>query len=369
MMHQASINLGLETWLLSEAPDSSAAQVMANVVVGDYNDELVLRNFAEQVDFLTFDHEHVPTRYLAALEQVTKVRPGPGALRFAQDKLAMREELSGRGYPCPQFRRCDSPSDLVQAGQELGWPLIAKTSRGGYDGKGVWKLASHTEAGLPFVDKPEISAGEPVRILAEEFVEFERELSALVVRAPSGQAVAYPISETLQADGICVETITPAPNLTDATASQLQEMALQIAGDLDVVGVLAVELMAAKDGRILINELAMRPHNTGHWSIDGAATSQFDNHLRAVANLPLGAPQPSAPHIVMRNVLGGTETDLTAALQHVFARDRNLRVHLYGKDVKPGRKVGHVTATDTDLVAATRRARHAANYLMGKADE
>ncbi|WP_199711196.1 5-(carboxyamino)imidazole ribonucleotide synthase [Tessaracoccus antarcticus] len=365
MMHQAGVGLGIDVHLLAEAQGTSAAQVIANTVVGDYTEFDTLARFAQDVDVLTFDHEHVPTRHLRQLGDGVEVRPGPDALAHAQDKALMRERLTSMGIPCPQFSVCRTPEDLAAFGERMGWPVIAKTSRGGYDGKGVWKLNGPDQVGEPFAAKPETSAGEEVVIVAEEFIDFTRELSAIVVRSPSGQAVAYPISETTQTDGVCVETITPAPGLDGHAAAELQAMALRIAGELGVVGVLAVELMAEDSGRVVVNELAMRPHNTGHWSIDGALTSQFENHLRAVLDLPLGAPDLRAPHVVMTNVLGGAEPDLTGALQHVFARDRAIRVHLYGKEVRAGRKVGHVTACDNDLEAALRRARHAARYLMG----
>lgn len=365
MMHQAAIGLGIDVSLLAEGEATSAAQVIPASTVGDYTDFETLRSFCADVDVITFDHEHVPTRHLRVLTDEVAVRPGPEALTYAQDKAQMRERLSGLGIACPAFRICQGAEDLVAFGDEQGWPVIAKTSRGGYDGKGVWKIDDASEAGEPFDAKPATSAGEDVVIVAEEFIDFERELSALIVRSPSGQAVAYPISETVQTNGICSETITPAPNLDPDQATGLQEMALRIADELSVVGVLAVELMQAPDGRIVVNELAMRPHNTGHWSIDGAVTSQFHNHIRAVLDLPLGAPDLRAPHVVMVNVLGGDEPDLTGALQHVYARDRRIAVHLYGKEVRPGRKVGHVTTYGEDLDDCLRRARHAAGYLMG----
>jgi len=368
MMQQASIGLGIETRLLAESSDSSAAQVIPLTTVGDYTDLDTLTAFARQCDVITFDHEHVPTGHLRALEDRIVVKPGPEALEHAQDKARMRERLSGLGVPCPRFAICRTVRELIDFGQEQGWPIIAKTSRGGYDGKGVWKLHGPSEAAAPFETKPDVSAGEEVVIVAEEFIDFERELSVIAVRS-SCQAVVYPVSETTQRDGVCVETITPAPGLPGTDAAALQELALRIAGELGVIGVLAVELMQARDGRIVVNELAMRPHNTGHWSIEGARTSQFANHIRAVLDLPLGSPEMTSPVAVMTNVLGGAEKDLTEALRHVFARDRELAVHLYGKQVRPGRKVGHVTACGTDLEAAMRRARHAARYLMGETDE
>jgi 5-(carboxyamino)imidazole ribonucleotide synthase len=279
----------------------------------------------------------------------------------AQDKAVMRTRLGAMGIPCPVNRVVASPAELVAFGEQTGWPVIAKTTRGGYDGKGVFKIDSAEQADEPFVSG--------AAILAEEFVDFRRELSALVVRSPSGQAVAYPISETVQTDGICTETTTPAPDLPESLAIECQQLALRIAQELGVVGVLAVELMQRSDGvdgAVVVNELAMRPHNTGHWSIDGSHTSQFENHLRAVLDLPLGDPSARAPWTVMVNVLGGSVSDLPAALLHCFARDPRLRVQLYGKAVKPGRKVGHVTAYGDDLVAVRKRARHAGSYLMGQ---
>lgn len=368
MMQQAAISLGIDVRLLAEGPDVSAAQVIPDTIVGDYRDLDTLTELVDGADVLTFDHEHVPTRHLAVLAERVAVRPGPEALVLAQDKAAMRAKMAELGVACPAFAVCDNAEELAEFGDFVGWPIIAKTSRGGYDGKGVWKVHGPSEAGIPFEGLAETSAGERVRIVAEEFIDFARELSAIVVRSPSGQVVAYPISETLQVDGICVETVTPAPGLDPDAAAGLQEMGIVIAAELGVVGVLAVELMEARDGRIVVNELAMRPHNTGHWSIDGARTSQFENHIRAVLDLPLGSPALRDDVVVMRNVLGGAEDDLTGALLHVFARDREARVHLYGKEVKPGRKVGHVTCLGSDLDEVRRRARHAAGYLMGDPD-
>jgi 5-(carboxyamino)imidazole ribonucleotide synthase len=362
MMHAASIALGIEVRLLAEGPDVSAAQVVHDVTVGDYTDPETVRSFANGCDVVTFDHEHVPTGLLRDLEASgLAVRPGPGALVHAQDKVVMRERLTALGAPCPAYRVVADAGALVAFGDEQGWPVVAKTSRGGYDGKGVWRIDSAAEAEQPFQ-----GLAEHVQILAEEYVPFTRELSALVVRSPSGQAVAYPISESTQHDGVCVETVTPAPGLTDEQAVAAEQLALMIAHELGVVGVLAVELMQREDGSVVVNELAMRPHNTGHWTIDGSHTSQFENHLRAVLDLPLGDPTTRAPWTVMANVLGGTVDDLASALLHCFARDRRVRVQLYGKQVKPGRKVGHVTTFGADLDEVRGRAWHAADYLMGK---
>jgi len=363
MMYAPATALGVEVHLLAEGPEVSAAGVVHHVEVGDYTDPETVRAFAAGCDVLTFDHEHVPGGLLRDLEAAgTVVRPGAAALLHAQDKAVMRERLSALGLPCPAYRVVPDVDALVAFGDEQGWPVIAKTSRGGYDGKGVWKLGSAEEAGLPFAD---LAPG--VQVVAEEFVDFARELSALVVRSPSGQAVAYPVSESVQRDGVCVETVTPAPGLDPEQAVAAELLALTVASELEVVGLLAVELMQRRDGSVVVNELAMRPHNTGHWTIDGAHTSQFENHLRAVLDLPLGDPGLRAPWTVMANVLGGEVADLPSALLHCFARDRRLRVQLYGKSVRSGRKVGHVTTYGDDLVETRKRARHAAAYLMGDA--
>jgi 5-(carboxyamino)imidazole ribonucleotide synthase len=364
MMHAASIGLGIGVRLLAEGPNVSAATVVHDVTVGDYTDPETVRMFAKSCDVVTFDHEHVPTGLLRDLEASgVAVRPGPAALIHAQDKAIMRDRLAALGAPCPRNAVVANAEALVEFGTAQGWPVIAKTSRGGYDGKGVWKVASPAEASVPFE-----GLRDGVEVIAEEFVPFVRELSALVVRSPSGQAVAYPVSESVQRDGICVETTTPAPGLTEDQAVGAQQLALTIASELEVVGLLAVELMERADGTVVVNELAMRPHNTGHWSIDGSYTSQFDNHLRAVLDLPLGDPGARERWTVMVNVLGGAVADLPSALLHCFARDRRLRVQLYGKQVKPGRKVGHVTTFGNDLDDVRRRARHAADYLMGEPD-
>lgn len=363
MMYTASIALGVSVRLLAEGPDVSAAQIAGDVEVGDYTDPATMGDFASRCDAITFDHEHVPTEILTELaESGVAVRPGPKALVHAQDKAVMRTELSAMGVPCPQFALVADADELVSFGDRVGWPVIAKAARGGYDGKGVWKL-DDADAARDFFASP--AAGK-VQIVAEEFVDFARELSALVVRSPSGQAVAYPISESIQRDGVCNETVTPAPGLTEEQATGAQRLALDVAHRLGVVGVLAVELMERRNGEVVVNELAMRPHNTGHWTIDGAHTSQFENHLRAVLDLPLGDPSARNRWTVMANVLGGTVADLPSALLHSFARDRKLRVELYGKEVRPGRKVGHVNAYGDDLEQVRARAHHAANYLMGR---
>ncbi|MBL1120351.1 5-(carboxyamino)imidazole ribonucleotide synthase [Streptomyces sp. 110] len=363
MTHEAGIPLGIRFKLLSDTPQDSAAQVVSDVVIGDYRDLDTLRAFAQGCDVVTFDHEHVPAEHLRALEaDGVVIRPGVEALLHAQDKGVMRERLRTAGVPCPRHRIVADPEDVARfAAEGDGFPVVLKTVRGGYDGKGVWVVRGLEDAAEPF------RAGVPV--LAEEMVDFARELAANVVRSPHGQAVAYPVVESIQVNGVCDTVIAPAPGLSEELSGQAQEMALKIAAELGVVGHLAVELFETRDGRLLVNELAMRPHNSGHWTQDGAVTSQFANHVRAVLDLPLGDPRTRARWTVMTNVLGGDYPDMYGAYLHCMARDPALKIHMYGKDVKPGRKVGHVNTYGDDLADVRERGRHAADYLRGTITE
>ncbi|CAM3374463.1 5-(carboxyamino)imidazole ribonucleotide synthase [Nocardioides dubius] len=360
MMAEPAAALGIPLRLLAEAEGVSAAQVICDQQVGDYRDLDTLRQVTEGCTAVTFDHEHVPTEHLKALANAgLAVRPGPSALVHAQDKGVMRAKLAELGVPCPRNAIVTSLADV----EAFGFPAVLKTTRGGYDGKGVWVVREPADCAEAFA----AAEAAAVEVLAEELVDFRRELSALVARSPSGQAAAYPVVASTQLDGICHEVIAPAPDLDRDLAVQAQEVALTIAGALDVTGVLAVELFETNDGRILVNELAMRPHNTGHWTQDGAVTSQFENHLRAVLDLPLGSPAPRATWTVMVNILGG-DTDagrLYDGYPHAMARDPQLRVHLYGKEMRPGRKVGHVNTYGDDLDDCLERARHAAAWFRG----
>jgi 5-(carboxyamino)imidazole ribonucleotide synthase len=359
MMAEPAAALGIPLRLLAEADGVSAAQVIPDHVVGDYTDLATLQALVKGCDVVTFDHEHVPTHHLHALEDDgVLVRPGPEALVHAQDKAVMREALDRIGAPLPRHAVV-TDADEVAA---FGFPCVLKTSRGGYDGKGVWFVATVEECAPAF----ETAARTGVRILVEERVDFRRELSALVGRSPSGQAAAYPVVESVQRDGVCRAVVAPAPGLDPELATRAEALALRLAGELEVTGVLAVELFETTDGRVLVNELAMRPHNTGHWTQDGAVTSQFENHLRAVLDLPLGSPAPRARWTVMVNILGGAGGPLYDGYPHALARDPRLRVHLYGKEPRPGRKVGHVNAYGDDLEDCLERARHAAAWFAGE---
>ncbi|MFW3115331.1 phosphoribosylaminoimidazole carboxylase ATPase subunit [Mycobacterium haemophilum DSM 44634] len=378
MTHQAAIGLGQTLRVLATAADEPAAQVTPDVVIGSHTDLEDLRRVAAGADALTFDHEHVPTELLDKLvAEGINVAPPPHALVHAQDKLVMRRRLTALGAAVPRFVALDSVDDLAEIdafAQRLAGskdaPIVVKAVRGGYDGRGV-RMARD------LADAREIAAGylaDGMPVLVEERVELRRELSALVARSPFGQGAAWPVVETVQRDGICLLVVAPAPALADDLAAAAQQLALRLAAELGVVGVLAVELFETTDGALLVNELAMRPHNSGHWTMDGARTSQFEQHLRAVLDYPLGETDATAPVTVMVNVLGAPQPPAPNAmtmderLHHLFARMPDARVHLYGKAERPGRKVGHINflGTDKDLKDPTKlreRAELAAHWL------
>lgn len=365
MSHQAAIGLGQSLRVLASSPDESAAQVSPTVSIGSHTDRSAVLEFAAACDVVTFDHEHVPGELIEAMTAAGHaVYPGAAALRFAQDKSAMRTRLAELDIPVPRWRDLsmskDLRADLQMFGDDVGWPVVLKAIRGGYDGRGVWKIESVAAAA-------EIIAS-GTELLVEENVQLIRELAAVVARSPYGQGAAYPVVQTVQRDGICVEVIAPAPDVDRHIAEGVQELALKLAAQLDVVGLLAVELFQT-DAGVLVNELAMRPHNSGHWTIEGARTSQFEQHLRAVLDYPLGPTTATARWTVMANVLGGADTASTGStderLHHLFARWPDVKVHLYGKAPRPGRKLGHVTACGDDLSQLRAHATAAATYLGG----
>jgi 5-(carboxyamino)imidazole ribonucleotide synthase len=359
MTHQAAIAMGQSLRVLAASPDDGAALVAADTVIGTHTDLDALRAFAKGCDVVTFDHEHVPGAHIRALaaEGVT-VWPSADALLYAQDKRAMRERLTDLGVPVPAWRSVTTAADLVEfAAGHGGGPVIAKAVTGGYDGRAVWVVDDAAQA--------DVLLAEGTELIVEEKVVLRRELAAMVARSPFGQVATYPVVETVQRNGICVEVLAPAPGLADELAVAAQELAIRIATALDVVGILAVEMFETGDGTLLVNELAMRPHNSGHWTIEGARTSQFEQHLRAVLDYPLGDTSLAAPAVVMANVLGGPDggIGIDERLHHLFADDPAARVHLYGKQVRPGRKVGHVTVLGDDMTQLRVRAARAARWL------
>ncbi|MFD1376836.1 5-(carboxyamino)imidazole ribonucleotide synthase [Glutamicibacter sp. NPDC090743] len=338
MMAPEALNLGFELHVLAEGPDVSAARSVPDAPVGDYKDLETLREFAKGKDVVTFDHEHVPNEFLTTLiDEGINIQPRPAALIHAQDKLVMREAIERLGLPNPAWAKVDDVDALIAFGEQTGWPIVLKTPRGGYDGKGVRMLDNAQDA----KDSADWFAHGP--LLAEDKVEFSRELSALVARTPSGEAKAWPVVHTIQVDGVCDEVIAPAQDIDEATAATAADAALRIAEEFGVTGVMAAELFETpgSGAGFVINELAMRPHNTGHWTMNGSVTSQFEQHLRAVLDLPLGETRELGV-TVMKNYLGGANQDLYSAFQAALAAAPEVKVHAYGKSVRPGRKIGHV---------------------------
>ncbi len=371
MTHQAAIELGQSLRVLAAAPDDSAALVCADVAIGEHTDRAALLAFADGCDVVTFDHEHVPGDLIRAVAEAgTAVHPSADALVFAQDKGRMRACLSELGIPVPDFRLAEDRTGALDAAAELagrhGWPVVLKTCRGGYDGRGVWMVGSATEAAAVLDDIGDTD------LLVEQRVALRRELAAVVARSPFGQAASWPVVETVQQDGICVEVIAPAPGLPASRAQAAEQLALRLAAELGVVGVLAVELfevpagVASPDG-LLVNELAMRPHNSAHWTQDGSVTNQFEQHLRAVLDYPLGVTGTVHPVTVMGNVIGAEAAagapGMDERVHHLAARFPQVKVHLYGKSFRVGRKLGHVNVGGSELAATRRTAQLAAGYL------
>jgi 5-(carboxyamino)imidazole ribonucleotide synthase len=364
MTHQAAISLGQSLRVLAASEDDGAALVAADTAIGHHRDLEALRGFAKGCDVVTFDHEHVPGELIRALvADGVVVHPGADALAYAQNKRTMRERLDALGIPVPAWSPLATATDLSAfVAAHGGGPVVVKATTGGYDGRGVWTVESPHEVTRL------LEGG--IKLIVEERVRPRRELAAMVARSPWGQVATYPVVETVQRDGICVEVLAPAPGLDASVAVQAQRLAITIATELGVVGVLAVELFDVDDRGLVVNELAMRPHNSGHWTIEGTRTSQFEQHLRAVLDYPLGETSLTASAVAMANVLGGSPgtMGIDERLHHLFADDPGARVHLYGKHVRPGRKIGHVTVLGDDMDQVRLRAVTAARWLQGSDD-
>ncbi|MCB1264496.1 MAG: 5-(carboxyamino)imidazole ribonucleotide synthase [Mycobacterium sp.] len=363
MTHQAAISLGQSLRVLAVSADDPAARVSPDVLLGSHTDLEALRAAAAGATALTFDHEHVPTELLHTLvEEGVAVLPPPQALVYAQDKLAMRRRLAAIGAPVPRFAEVRTVGDVDAFAASTGAEVVVKTVRGGYDGKGVVladDLRCAREAVAGYLD-------DGVAVLVEERVPMRRELAILVARSPFGQGAAWPVVETVQRRGICVTVVAPAPDLPQQLAAEAEQLGLRIADELGVVGVLAVELFETTEGALVVNELAMRPHNSGHWTMNGSVTSQFEQHLRAVLDYPLGDTRALAPVTVMANVLGAPvtpEMGMDERVHHLMGRIPEVHVHLYGKQERPGRKIGHVNVLGADVAVVRERAERAAHWL------
>ncbi|MEN9687111.1 MAG: hypothetical protein RL381_123 [Actinomycetota bacterium] len=352
MMVAPATALGVDLLLFAQSPEDSGAQITRHVV-GDYTDLESLKKFASQCDLITFEHELIPLSVIKGLEATgVKVYPSSSAFIYSQDKVEMREKL--KAFPSPVWKVVTS-SDQVSH-----FPVIAKSISGGYDGRGVWKVDSSNELSDLLQNSP--------RLLIEELIDFDSEIAVMVARSPHGQATSWAPTETVQEDGICTLTISPAQSISPEIAERAQQLALDIANEVGVVGVMAVE-MFVKGNDLFINELAMRPHNSGHWTIDGSRTSQFEQHLRAILDLPLGDPSMTSEFAVMGNILGGDKTDMYRPYLHLMARNPDLKFHHYKKEVRAGRKIGHVTAVGSDLLQLTSDVHHARDYMSGAIDE
>ncbi len=357
MMIPPALHLGLDITVMAEDHGMSANRAVDTV--GDYRETQRVLDFAASVDVVTFDHEHVPPQVLAALEDAGhSVHPRSAALQYAQDKLLMRARLSELGAPVPAWRAVADLDQLADFMREHNGAAVLKTPRGGYDGKGVMVVRGDAEDARQWFAR--LQPGET--LLVEQLVDFRRELSQLIARTPSGEIRAWPLVETAQHNGVCKTVTAPAP--ADCDAESAAQIARQIAAGLGVTGVMAVELFELADGSLLVNELAMRPHNSGHFTIEGSVTSQFEQHLRAVCDLPLGATEMTAPAAVMVNILGGpAEGSMLHRYDQVLRDFPAVKVHSYGKKSRPHRKVGHVTAL-SDSAAAAAAAAHAAADLF-----
>jgi len=344
--------LGINLLLFAQDKDDSAAQIAPHVV-GDFRDLSQLLEFSKKCDLITFEHELVPLSVIKGLEAAgVKVFPTSHSFQYSQDKAVMRDKLSS--YPSPKWRVIDN------ANEAFDFPLIAKRISGGYDGRGVWKVEN-----LDDLDK---LLSEHPQLLIEELIKFDSEIAVMVARSQHGQATSWAPTQTVQSDGICTLTISPAPVISSTIAEQAQHLALTIADEISLIGVMAVE-MFVKGDQLYINELAMRPHNSGHWTIEGSRTSQFEQHLRAILDLPLGDPTMTAPFAVMGNILGEDKSDMYRPYLHLMARNPNLKFHQYKKEVRKGRKIGHVTVIGENLLELIEVAEHARDYMSGEIDE
>lgn len=347
-----AIALGVNLKLFAESPHDSGAQICDHTI-GSYKDLVAVTEFAKECDLITFEHELIPLSVIKGIEALgIRVFPPSNAFEFSQDKAAMRHRL--KDLPAPRWEVVSS--DHIS----LEYPVIGKTIRGGYDGRGVFTVRSQEEL--------QHALAKHGSILIEELIDFDCEIAVMVARSPHGQATTWAPTQTIQSNGICTSTITPAPVLSEESAMRAQQLALEIADEIGLIGVMAVE-MFVKSGQLFINELALRTHNSGHWTIEGAQTSQFEQHLRAILDLPLGDTSMNAPYVVMGNILGGDKTDMYRPYLHLMARNPDLKFHHYGKEIRPGRKIGHVTIMGENLVELTETVAHARDYMSGVIDE
>ncbi len=360
MMIQASISLGIECRVLAKSRDESAALISPNVEIGDPGDPIAIEAFAKKCDVVTLDHELVSAEGLKlAIEAGVPVRPTPETLHYAQDKLYQRNQFATLGLRVPKFKALAKESDLLEFSSDAGWPLVVKSATGGYDGHGVWIV--HSEADGQALLKQ--LWGNGLRIFAEELIDIQMELAVLLARRTTGEIAMYPVVETYQKDGICHEASIPAA-ISDAIRVSAENIATIIGEHIEVEGIMAVELFLDSEGLLTVNEIATRPHNSGHLTIDGCSTSQFENHLRAVMNWPLGSATPIKNSAVMVNILAAGENNPLVVMPD--SQSMETAIHLYGKIPREGRKIGHVTSIGDDRDEVAQRARSITSKLRGE---
>lgn len=372
MLAEAASPLGVHVRVLAAEADEGAPEVVPDLVRGAPDDPEALRAFAATVDVVTFDHENVDHAALEAIEAAgTPVRPGVGTLRYS-DKAHQRRQFVAAGLPVPPFEVVDptaGPAVATAAALDFaerhgdtadGGRIVVKASRGGYDGRGVWMLGTDELPGF-------LADYDGAPLVLEPKLALRGEVAVLVARRPSGQVAVWPVVETVQVDGMCDEVYLPAP-IDPRVEQRAAEVGEAIAVTTGAIGVFAVELFVV-DGEagpeVLVNEIAPRVHNSGHLTIEGCATSQFEQHLRAVLDWPLGPTHPTAPVAVMANVVGGPSGDPRDRQAEALAAVPHAHLHLYGKTSRPARKIGHVTVLGDDLDRCRAEARLAADLLAG----
>ncbi|MDO5747313.1 MAG: 5-(carboxyamino)imidazole ribonucleotide synthase [Actinomycetaceae bacterium] len=365
MMQESASALGITLHALVETPDCATAQVVVDSIVGTPQELEKVEKICAKADVLTYEHEHIPTHVMETMARKLPVHPGQNALLYAQDKIQMRTRLSEAGISCPRFAVVTSPQQLQEKGDELGWPLVVKTPRGGYDGHGVAVVTHAHDVDTWWRDHD--------TLLAEQHIAFTREIAVLLARTPSGEIRHWDVVETRQKNGMCAEVIAPAQNLDPMMAQKAQDTGTRIAEILDVTGVLAVEMFVIEPDdndtttapALYVNELAMRPHNSGHWTIDGAVTNQFEQHLRAVLDMPLGQTQARSAVTVMLNLLGTQEgSDPRINYPLVMKHFPSVKIHYYGKGVRPSRKIGHICLSGDDVQTVYEEAHRALKALQ-----
>ncbi|RRR78495.1 MAG: 5-(carboxyamino)imidazole ribonucleotide synthase [Candidatus Viridilinea halotolerans] len=358
MLTQAALGLGLETVIFERTPDSPAGRLVKHEIVGPWDDPVALAHFADYSHLVTLENEFVDAHVLAQLEAVGKpVFPTAATVGLVQDKFTQKQRIAAAGLAVPPFRAVATPAEVLAAAAEFGWPLMLKARRNGYDGYGNATVRSPQE--LDAAWQRLAARGSP--LMVEAWVEFRRELALMVVRGRDATLAAYPVVETVQREHVCHTVLAPAPLLSPPAAEAATALACSAIEAIAGVGVFGVELFELADGRILFNELAPRPHNSGHYTIEGCVTSQFENHLRAILGWPLGATDLRAPAVVMVNLLGQRHGPVPPDALHAALAIPGVHIHLYGKrEVRPGRKMGHVTALGQTLAEAKDVAQRAA---------